>query len=293
MAKLPTVKIPEGFGRAAEKLADTIRHVVDVAISPNRLRKVAQAQADAEVIRAHGRAEVADIKARAAMRVQTLQARQQENIESIIGKAAEALPPPDQLSDKPVEPDWTTRFFRECEDISDDQMQLIWARILAGEVAKPGSFAPRTLSVVRDLTEDDANLFAKLCEFVWHVPGVRFVPVIHNLEAPHLLEAGLHFETITHLMSIGLIEFQPITSFNISKPMREIAPSYAGTAAQLRSKNGQEQDFDLGHVMFTAVGRELLKISHAQGKEEYRKGTLEGWAQQGWVEAGAADPAQS
>lgn len=26
--------IPEGFGRAAEKLADTVRHVVDIAVGP-------------------------------------------------------------------------------------------------------------------------------------------------------------------------------------------------------------------------------------------------------------------
>jgi hypothetical protein len=35
-----------------------------------------------------------------------------------------------------------------------------------GEVARPGSFAPRTLSVVRDLTKDDANIFTKVCVVV-------------------------------------------------------------------------------------------------------------------------------
>jgi hypothetical protein len=56
----PLVVLPKGFGRAAEKLADTISHVVDVVIGPDRLRKTAQARADVEIILARGRAEALD-----------------------------------------------------------------------------------------------------------------------------------------------------------------------------------------------------------------------------------------
>jgi Protein of unknown function (DUF2806) len=167
----PMIVLQGGFGRAAEKLADTIRHVIDVVIGPDRLRAKAQAEADSEVIRAKGRAEVQDIEARATARVHKREVRRQRNLESITRQALEALPPPEQISEEPVSEDWTTRFFQESQDVSDEQMQQIWARILAGEIARPGSFAPRTLSAVRDLTKDDANLFVKLCEFAWFVPG--------------------------------------------------------------------------------------------------------------------------
>lgn len=158
--------LPQGFGRAAEKLADTIRHVVDIAVGPKRIRARAQAQADSAVILAEGRTEVQEIEARAVERLRKRETRRQQNIESITVKALKALPPPEQISDTPVSEDWTSRFFEECQDISDEQMQQIWARIMAGEVARPGSFAPKTLSVVRDLTKDDATLFANLCQFV-------------------------------------------------------------------------------------------------------------------------------
>src|SRR5262249_7701973 len=119
----PLVVLPKGFGRAAERLADTIRHVVDVVIGPDRLRKTAQARADVEVTLARGRAEALDISARAAERIRKRENRRQTNLESITKQAFKALPPPDQLSEKLVDPDWTSRFFRECEDISDEQMQ--------------------------------------------------------------------------------------------------------------------------------------------------------------------------
>jgi hypothetical protein len=99
------------------------------------------------LIKAKADAELQEIRMRMNERLEKQEVRRQRNIESIATKAAHALPPPDreqEVSDKPVNEDWTTRFFQECQDISDEQMQQLWARILAGEVTKPGSFAPRT-----------------------------------------------------------------------------------------------------------------------------------------------------
>src|SRR5215831_18288987 len=214
-AKKPTgsvqITIPDGFGRAAEKLADTIHHVVDLAMGPDRIRaKIiaeAEGQAAAMVIFAEGRAKVQGVEARAVARLRKREVRRQENIESITKKAFDALPPPVQVSEQPVNQDWTSRFFQECQDISDEQMQQIWARILTGEVARPGSFSPRTLSVVRDLTKIDADWFAKLCEFTWFIPGTGLVPCIYDYNASQLVEAKLNFGVLTHLTSIGLIEF--------------------------------------------------------------------------------------
>jgi uncharacterized protein DUF2806 len=113
----PMIVLQGGFGRAAEKLADTIRHVIDVVIGPDRLRAKAQAEADSEVIRAKGRAEVQDIEARATARVHKREVRRQRNLESITRQALEALPPPEQISEEPISEDWTTRFFQESQDV--------------------------------------------------------------------------------------------------------------------------------------------------------------------------------
>jgi hypothetical protein len=277
-----------GFGRAAEKLADTVRHVIDLGAGPERVRakKIAEAegQGAAMVILAEAQAKAMDIEARAATRVQKLQVRRQENIESIMEKAVDALPPPEQVSDQPVEQDWVSRFFRECQDISDEQMQLIWARILAGEVAQPRSFSPRTLSIVRDLTKYDAETFAKLCSFTWFIPGTEYVPIIHDDELEHVVEAELHFPVLIHLTSIGLIEFNkggyitPTTS-------TEIAPSYFGRVHELKSDGGEERVLALGQVVFTVAGAELARISNAERNDRYEEAALGVWGVTGWKEA--------
>lgn len=284
----PLVVLPGGFGRAAEKLADTIRHIVDVSIPADRLRKTAQAQADVEVILAKGRADATEIEARAAERVSKQELRRQRNLESITKKAFEALPSSDQLSDSPVDQDWIARFFKECEDISDEQMQQIWGRILAGQVARPGSFAPRTLSVTRDLTKDDANLFTQLCQFVWFIPGVGLVPVL--FEAPEVEAAGLRFSALTHLVAMGLIEYGgSVKSYGITDALTEITVSYAGRVHQLKS--AQPQRFHFGHTVFTGAGAELARIAGAEAKDEYRTLALKTWEGRGWKEAGQTDPA--
>jgi Protein of unknown function (DUF2806) len=280
--------IPEGFGRAAEKLADTIRHVVDIAVGPDRIRARAQAQADSAVILAEGHAQAQEIEVRAVERLRKRETRRQQNMESITLKAIDALPPPEQISAEQVSEDWTSRFFEECQDISDEQMQQIWARILAGEVARPGSFAPKTLSVVRDLTKSDADLFVEVCKFVWVIPGAGYVPFIFKIDAPLLQRAGIGFAQLTHLTSIGLVEFNHVTSFGLNKPLKEISVSYCGRIHLLRSDGNAERHFSFGPSLLTRVGGELLGVSGAEGSEEIRGAALESWKAQGWSEASTA-----
>ena len=60
------------------------------------------------------------------------------NTRSVVEDAA------NELGDKEVsnhEPDhdWTARFFNDIQDVSSEEMQSLWAKVLAGEVEKPGS----------------------------------------------------------------------------------------------------------------------------------------------------------
>src|SRR5262249_22494872 len=65
------------------------------------------------------------------------------NIAEIIAMAEEeALSVADEdVSDKEVDPDWFARWRANAEDVHDDQMRRLWARILANEVQSPGRFS--------------------------------------------------------------------------------------------------------------------------------------------------------
>ena len=73
------------------------------------------------------------------------------NIDNVTQIAAEQLSQEDFVSEEPVEEDWTTRFFNIVEDISDEEMQRLWGKILAGEVKQPKSYSLRTLELLKKI----------------------------------------------------------------------------------------------------------------------------------------------
>ena len=71
-----------------------------------------------------------------------------------------------QVQAHDVDHDWTARFFAEVQDVSSEKMQQIWAKILAGEVETPGKTSMQTLSILKNMSQKDAELFERVAPFV-------------------------------------------------------------------------------------------------------------------------------
>ena len=150
------------------KLIETVGNGIGVLYEPTRIRRKARADADAIKILAAGRIQAQGLEARAQTRLHHIELRRQKNIEAIVQQAAYQMPK--EVSSKPVDEDWVADFFGACQDVGNDNLQSLWARLLAGEVTSPGSFSRRTLHAVKMMTKEDANLFTKLAGFVWRAP---------------------------------------------------------------------------------------------------------------------------
>ena len=85
---------------------------------------------------------------------------EQNNFENVVRETANFLP--EEVSDEKVNPDWTYRFINNSQKCSDKDMQLLWAKILAGEITTPGSFSLRTLAIVNNMSKEEAEIFAKV-----------------------------------------------------------------------------------------------------------------------------------
>ena len=91
-------------------------------------------------------------------RIEYQEQKRLSNVSSVVRDAA------NELGDKEVpdhEPDhdWTARFFDCVQDVTSEDMQKIWSRILAGEVESLGRTSLRTLDTLRNMTELDAETF--------------------------------------------------------------------------------------------------------------------------------------
>ena len=61
--------------------------------------------------------------------------------------------------------DWFIRFYEAVGNISNQEMQEKWAKILAGEISKPASFSLSTIDALKNMGQKDAILFEKICNF--------------------------------------------------------------------------------------------------------------------------------
>ena len=197
-----------GLSKPAEKLIDVIAKGVGRICEPALIRRNAKAEADAAIIRAEADAKVSDIAYRAKVRLETKELRRQGTIEAIINQAGKLLP--DQVSSDPVDEGWAINFFEACQDVSDEQMRGLWARILAGEVTQSNSFSRRTLRVLKDLSRTDADNFEGLLSYLWWFQTSNgkmaklIVPSVSSIK-------DLSLSDITELEAYGLISHRSLS----------------------------------------------------------------------------------
>ena len=87
--------------------------------------------------------------------------RKQQNLETIIQKAIQYCSDT-SITDR-ADVDWFNSFTELAEGISNPTMQELWAKILAFEVTKPGTFSLKTLKAFKTMSVGEAKLFAKAC----------------------------------------------------------------------------------------------------------------------------------
>ena len=275
---------------AIAKLIETVGEQIGLFLEPAHIRRKGKAEADVTVAKAKAEAGIAvvqvqnklairDFLDRADERVSRRETKRQKNIEAITAQAVKELP--ESVSEKPVDEDWVTQFFNHCQDVSNEQMQSLWARLLAGEAANPGSFSLRTLALVKVMSKEEANLFTRFCSMVWQTPE-GLVPIV-PWEGKISSIVGLQLDSMdfVHLNSLGLIRFETFVSHSIevtSDP--RFVCSYHGRQHILARQD--MQGFSIGNFLLTEVGKELAAIAGSTPNEEYLSWVISDLREKGW-----------
>ncbi|SRR5260370_28050179 len=152
-----------------EKVSDAIGGIARAW----QIVRVARAEGVAKRIEAQAQIEVSELQQRAWRRFLLEEEHRQKNIENITRKA---LPDLSEESDpSKMDDDWIANFFDRCRLISDDEMQSLWSRVLAGEANVPGTYSKRTVNLLSTLDKKDAELFTRLCGFAWFVGSLVYL----------------------------------------------------------------------------------------------------------------------
>lgn len=253
------------------KLVEVIAAGCGKAYGPTDIRRTAKAQAEASLILAEAEAQRSEIALRAVHRLLDVEEARQKNIDAIAGIASKQLP--DEVSDVPVQQDWTARFFREAQDVSNEQMQQLWGRLLSGEVAKPGSYSVRTLAVVSNLSPHEAAKFGSVCEIVSEIFGTGLFTFLTDLNSPLSRSKGLSYDVFQELEAAGLVKTSEIgKSLTFNQPNAEVHISRPGNVlfiAKGTLANVPAGALPVGNVSLTPAGAELYRIAEPSAWPDY------------------------
>ncbi len=262
------------LSKPADTLIKKVSSAVGGLFEPWQIKRVAKAEAEANLIKAKSEIEITDLHYRAMHRFVEEQASRQKNMETITEKA---LPQLNEGADPGLmEDDWVTNFFDKSRIVSDEDMQNIWSSVLAGEANSPGTYSKRTVNFLNDLDKKDAELFQTLCSFGW-IFG-KFTPLIFDPNDKIYNDLGLNFGTLTHLDSIGLIKFNNLTGFNRTGLPMEFPVLYCGRPLVLKMDKDRDNELPIGNVILTKVGEELATVCKAPGIKTFEDYVKEKWS---------------
>lgn len=261
------------LSKPADTLIKKVSSVIGGIFKPWQIKRVAKAEAEASLIKAKSEIEITDLHRRAMHRFVEEEANRQENMEQITEKAIHQLDSnsnPDNIED-----DWIINFFDKARIISDTDMQNLWARVLAGESNKPGSYSKLTVNILSYLAKRDAELFVSLCRFGWVIG--RFTPLIFDEQASIYNDLGISFSSLSHLDSIGLIQYSSLGGFSRKGYPKTLKISYFGQPMTLTMEKESNNKLSIGKVLLTQVGSELASVCQVQVVEGFYDYVKEKW----------------
>jgi hypothetical protein len=188
-----------------------------------------------------------------------------------------------------IDEDWLNVFESEAAEKSSEHMQMLFGKILAGEVRRPKSFSIKSLRLISQLDTQTAQLFRRLCSVAISlaIPGgslldVRVCSLGGNATSNAIQSYGLSFDLLNVLHEHGLV----ISDYNsymgygacVAHEMKVALPLvFEGQAYGLVPKDERQprQDFRIHGVALSRAGRELFPIVDIEPDTRYREALLE------------------
>jgi Protein of unknown function (DUF2806) len=239
------------------KLIEVIGAGIGTLYGPFGTIRQAKADAGAKIIMATAEKEIADLNCRAKSRLEYQEAVRQYNIEKIAVHAANSLP--EVVSDKTVDRDWVFQFIECAQNVCDEDMQILWGKILAGETSEPGSYSKRTLHFLKSLEKWEAELFTKYCAFSFERED-GWPIVFCSKGARRLIIEKCGVDPSSHFENIGILSGDFVTlvpSKIVGKKIFYFDQEYIFVG----KPNKHILEIGVPYHRFSLIGRQIFKIA--------------------------------
>lgn len=199
----------------------------------------------------------------------------------------------------PISEDWLNAFESEAAQMSSEQMQRLFGKILAGEIRKPTSYSIKTIKLISQLDNRAAALFRLFCSLSisTRIPKSNIildarVVSMGNAGSNSLKAYGLGFDALNILQEYGLIisEYNSYMDYRatvIHQGRIALPMMYQNTLWALSPKVALPvaQEFRVDGVAFSRSGQELLSIVDIEPNDQYTTALKNFFDQQGMMMA--------
>ena len=201
--------------------------------------------------------------------------------------------------ERTIDDDWLNNFETAARQVSTEEMQLRFGRILAGEIQKPGSYSVRSIRLLDEIDRNTANLFKKLCSACVgfgvfggpnseHIIDARVPSLGGNVGSNALSKYGLGFDQLNILNEYSLIISDYNSYFDyslcISNKDNPILLPFQHQGKRWILLPTPERDntpeFRLSGVRLSRVGSELFRIVDQDPMSEYTEALKKYFAEQ-------------
>lgn len=195
--------------------------------------------------------------------------RREANITRALLQAEEALESDPQVPpEAKVNDDWLYRWRESASQVSTEELQNLWGRLLAGEVKAPGTYSLRTLEFLRNLSQQEAEAVSKLSQFV--IEGVIFRNATESLDSQ-----GVNFGFLLYMQQLGIVagvEAIGLTvSFKSLDKSKFLLTLKCNSVVLVVTADNPELTINLPVYQLTALSAQVLSL----GKFEPNVGYLE------------------
>ena len=189
-----------------------------------------------------------------------------------------------------LNPEFRRRWISEASNVSDETLQDLWARLLAGELESPGSVSNDTMSIARDLNKERAGEFQTLCSAALYSFGGTPMIVVGcgSPGANSLRPYGLSYEILMRLAHHRLINNEMNSHTDVAEILSQ--PGFQvrqGESTWLLRWSGDTKPNDaprrISGILFTPAGEELFAVVQKTPNPAYTVAMLEVLEKDGWA----------
>lgn len=110
-----------------------------------------------------------------------------------------------------ISDDWLNVFEKFAEVASSERLQMLWGKVLAGEIRKPGKYSLRTLRFLSEVSVHEAEIFEVFAQHAFAYGMPRVSPFVKRENLDKQLYEVLPIDKLNELDAIGLIKVPDLT----------------------------------------------------------------------------------